>query len=186
MAMPGDNYTGFSGLDLDLPANVKEFEIDPVLSPFRFWMTPLNEPVSANESTSEIESNDCFTAFSFKQASIGDYTFNVEGTDDLIWGANGENSFMEYHGNKTRSRFYIDWKAGTVTLWAAAEDDHDDHEGHDHGDHGNDTDHGDHGNDTDHSAGDTDSSTTSDSVSVHSFGFIAATMMALIGFEFLS
>jgi hypothetical protein len=173
MALPGDNYTAFSGLDLNRPANVNEYKIDPVLSSFRFWMTPLNDPVSANESTSEIESNDCFTAMSFRQASIGNYTFNVEGSDDLIWGANGENAFVQYHGNETRARFYIDWKAGTLTPWAVPTD-HDDHEGHDHG------------NDTDHSAGDdTDSSVTSDGVAIHSPGFVGVAMVALIGFEFL-
>jgi hypothetical protein len=163
MALPGDNYTGFSGLDLDLPSNVNEYEIDPIMTPFRYWMTPLTAPVSANESTSEIESNECFTAMSFKQTSIGSYTFNVGGSDDLIWAANGENAFVQYHGNETRARFFIDWKTGTLTP--------DDHEGHDHG------------NETDH--GDETQSTTSSGVPVHSFGFIVVVMVTLMGFDLL-
>lgn len=170
MALPGGNYTGFSGLDLDLPSNVNEYEIDPIMSPFRYWMTPLNAPVTANESTSEIESNECFTAMSFKQASIGSYTFNVGGSDDLIWAANGENAFVQYHGNETRARFYIDWKTGTLTPWTAPEGE-DGHDGHDHG------------NETDH--GDETDNTTSSGVPIHSFGFIIVVMVTLLIFDLL-
>lgn len=190
MALPGGNYTGFAGLDLGLPSNINEYKIDPVLSPFRFWMTPLNAPVSLNKSTSAIEANDCFTAMSFNQSSIGNITFNVSGTDDLIWGANGENAFVQYHGNETRARFYIEWKTGTLTPWGmppVAEDDHeghdhgDDHEGHDHGD-----DHGDdHGNETDH-GDEAAESTTSHAFVVHPFtGSMFVAMVALMGFGFL-
>jgi hypothetical protein len=111
-----------SGLDLNLPPEINEYEVHPELTPFRYWMTPLaTTPVVTTESvdgdaSESIESTECFTAMSFQTSTIGKYTFNLEGTDELIWAANGENAFVQYHGPVSRGRFAIDWPAGQVTV----------------------------------------------------------------------
>ena len=142
MALPGDNYTAFSGLDLDLEPLVAEYEIHPTESTFRIWGTPLE---TTNEGTYETEATECYTAMTFQTAKIGNYTFNLEGKDELLWAANGETTFVTYHG-EARARFAIDWTTGEVTLptptveeepvddTAADHDDHDHEEGEDHSD----------------------------------------------------
>jgi hypothetical protein len=109
-------------LNLSYPDNVAEYQIDPVESSFRFWQDPLSQPTavarSASNTTSsqqavyEVTSNDCFTALTFQASSIYDQSFNLTGTDELLWAANGENYYVTYHGSN-RGRFAIDWTTGS-------------------------------------------------------------------------
>lgn len=114
------NYTGFSGLDLDLPPNIQEYQIHSTQTPFRYWQEPLpsvaTRAVDTNGADDGIEFTECFTAMSFQRASIGKDTFNLTGKDEMLWAANGENSYVQYHGPKNRGRFAIVWKTGEVTF----------------------------------------------------------------------
>lgn len=62
---------------------------------------------------------------SFETSSIGKYTFNLQGKDELLWAANGKDAYVEWHGPAARGRFAIDWPTGKLTFH--------DHNGHDHG-----------------------------------------------------
>jgi hypothetical protein len=119
LAIPGDNYTATDGFELDAGPSVQEFVIspDPAESSFRFWMDPVNDFVATARQSSEIdsrsvESTECFTALTFQATSINGIPFNLEGTDELIWAANGQDFFAGYHGPDDRSRFSIDWSTG--------------------------------------------------------------------------
>jgi len=87
-----------------------------MMSAFRHWMTPLVAIKSDEDAPYGIESTECFTAMSFEKSSIGKYTFDLEGTDELIWAANGENAWVQYHGPDSRGRFAIHWPTGEVTV----------------------------------------------------------------------
>ena len=119
MALPGDNYSAYSGLDLTLDPTVNEYVIDPTLSAFRHWMTPVTSTSKRSGSRSlqsnQVESNDCFTAMNFKTSYIHTQDFNVTGTDDLIWAANSEDYYVGYHG-LSRGRFLVDWPTGKVSM----------------------------------------------------------------------
>lgn len=129
MALPGGNYTAFSGLDLDLGPEVSEYEISPTATTFRLWSSPL---VATKQSSQyDTESTECFTAMTFQTASIGKYNFNLEGKDELLWGANGESAFVNYHG-EARSRFAIDWTTGEVTSSAPNVEKEEEDSDHDH------------------------------------------------------
>lgn len=129
MALPGGNYSAYSGLDLDMPSSVEMHEIHPKMTPFRYWMTPAVSTKSDEDiGAFGIEDNDCFTAMSFKQSSIGKYTFNLTGSDELIWAANGQDYFVQYHGPEARGRFAIHWPTGEVKMADHEHEDGDDHE----------------------------------------------------------
>lgn len=70
---------------------------------------------------------------SFETSSIGKYTFNLDGKDELLWAADGNNAYVQYHGLTGRGRFSIDWPTGKVTFSGEKHDNHDDHD-HDHDD----------------------------------------------------
>lgn len=61
----------------------------------------------------DYDANDCFTSLFFQGTGIHNRTFNVSGTDDLVWGANGEDIFASYHGN-ARGRFVVNWMTGEI------------------------------------------------------------------------
>ena len=117
MALPGGNYSAYSGLDLTLDPTVEEYVIDPTETAFRHWMTPVTATGrgSTGVSTYNVESNDCFTALSFKTSTIHTIDFNLTGSDELIWAANGRDYYVGYHGN-ARGRFAIHWPTGEVTV----------------------------------------------------------------------
>merc|ERR1711915_315024 len=69
----------------------------------------------------------------FVADNINGIPFNLDGTDDLIWGANGVDIFAGYHGRDARSRFNVTWATGEGGMDDGHDHDHD-HE-HDHGDH---------------------------------------------------
>lgn len=140
-----------------------------MMTAFRHWMTPVAAIKNDEDGPYGIESTECFTAMSFEKSSIGKYTFNLEGTDELIWAANGENAWVTYHGPDSRGRFAINWPTGEVTVA--------NHEGHE-----------DHDQD---SAQDSDSDSDVDfgtSASAKSFGFVivASTLaFALFGIDLI-
>ena len=126
MALPGGNYSAYSGLDLSLDPTIEEYVIDPTLSAFRHWMTPVTSAKRSGESGSQsyaVDSTPCFTSLTFKTSTIGAKSFNLTGSDELIWGANGVDFYAGYHGN-SRGRFAIDWASGELlTANAAAKED---------------------------------------------------------------
>lgn len=128
LALPGTNYSAQFGLDLDGEPNVNEYEISSSQSAFRHWSTPIATS-RISSVPNEIKSTECYTSFTFEQTSIGKYTFNVNGTDELVWAANGKDFFVNYHD--TRARFTIDWAAGEASfdgdgVGHSSDDDHDD------------------------------------------------------------
>jgi hypothetical protein len=124
MAQPGGNYTAASGLDLNLDPTVEEYVIDPEDSAFRHWMTPVTsvsrkqQDSATGLSSYEVDSSDCFTSLYFDTASIHNMEFNLTGSDELLWAANGQDYFVGYHGNN-RGRFAIHWPTGELTLMKA-------------------------------------------------------------------
>ena len=119
MALPGGNYTAFSGLDLSLDHTVEEYVIDPEKTAFRHWMTPVSatskrQLEGTGRASYEVDSTECFTSLSFKTSAIHNMKFNLAGKDELIWAANGEDYYVAYHGT-SRGRFAIDWPTGEVT-----------------------------------------------------------------------
>lgn len=115
MALPGGDYNAAEGLDLTLGDNVNEYHIDHRATAFRHWSTPVTS--SSSDSTSKqyaIEANDCFTAITFKTDNINNVKFNVEGSDELLWAANGADYYAGYHGANQRFRFAIDWTASSA------------------------------------------------------------------------
>ena len=143
MALPGDQYSPVTGLDLDGPASVHEYVIDPVGSAFRHWQTPVNlvnpsPPTTATtRSTSpksyQVESTDCFTALSFETSSINDIPFNLTGTDNLMWAANTKDFYAGYH--TARGRMTLEWSTGKlISLNGVATGDIHQDDGHHHDD----------------------------------------------------
>merc|ERR1711862_1071336 len=137
MALPGDDFNPIDGLDLEKDPTVQEYVISPGYTRFRHWGGPVP---GRNTSTYASESTACFSAMTFTTDSINEIPFNITGTDNLIWAANGKDYYIEYHGGDQRDNFYIDWATGKIWL-----DDHDhathgdedevDHSTHDHDDH---------------------------------------------------
>ncbi|GKY90491.1 hypothetical protein MPSEU_000022900 [Mayamaea pseudoterrestris] len=118
LARPGDNYTGYSGLDLSGGPNVHEFQIDSEQTPFRVWMTSESEiaaPSGSEFSSSIVNSSDCFTSMKIVTSSIKGQAFNSSGTDEMLWAANGQDYYMMYHG-ANRGRFSLHWPTGEVEL----------------------------------------------------------------------
>ena len=123
MALPGGNYSAFSGLDLSLDPTIEEYVIDPNQTAFRHWMSPVTSTSKRQDgetglSSYKVDSTDCFTSLSFKTSSIHNINFNLTGSDELLWAANGQDYYAGYHGD-SRGRFAIHWPTGVLT--AAAE-----------------------------------------------------------------
>jgi hypothetical protein len=118
MALPGGNYSADTGLNLTMNSTIEEYHIaeNDDESSFRFWMDPITSVTRSTSGPTEVHYDDCNTALSFNLSSIGQIPFNLSGEDDLIWGANGVDYFVGYHGIN-RGRFYINWSAGTGRLW---------------------------------------------------------------------
>lgn len=124
MALPGGDYTAKEGLDMDTEGSVQEYVINLKGSAFRHWSEPLE---GRDLSGYDFESNECFTALTFKTKNINNIKFNTDGTDDLVWSANGQDSFCGYHGRGgegqagDRDRFAVEWKTGKVYFPLAEE-----------------------------------------------------------------
>jgi hypothetical protein len=118
LALPGGNYSAVDGLDPALGATVGEYMIpvNPEQSYFRYWVDSATVTSRDLETTSDaIESTECFTALTFKTASIHSVNFNLTGKDELLWAHNQENYYAGYHG-PSRGRFAIDWATGVASL----------------------------------------------------------------------
>jgi hypothetical protein len=92
--------------------SVATYQIDLEMTPFRYWMP---SEMDGDLTSYEVESTDCYTALSFQASSIHGQPFNLTGSDELLWAANGEDYYVMYHGTN-RGRFAIDWASGLVTV----------------------------------------------------------------------
>ena len=117
MAIPGGDYSAVTGLDTQQDPSIATYVIDPVGSAFRHWSDSTAQP---NDAT--LEANDCFTSISFESHHINGQNFTVDGTDEMIWGANAEDHFVGYHGRGNRARFSIEWSTGMVKFSGDEED----------------------------------------------------------------
>ena len=98
-----------------MESSIAEYHIDPEKTTFRVWTSTESSLFSENNATGGgSEAGDCYSAMHFFADNIKNQTFNFEGTDDMLWAANGEDSYMMYHG-ANRGRFKIDWATGEVT-----------------------------------------------------------------------
>jgi len=118
MGLPGGNFTPVDGLDLSLNATVKEYVISDAYTRFRHWSQPVPD---RDTSSYAVNSTDCFTSLTFKTDSINSRTFNVTGTDVMLWAANGKDTFVEFHGQDQRDLFEIEWASGSVTQISGVE-----------------------------------------------------------------
>lgn len=119
-AVPSDTYSPVTGFDYNESAAVEEYIIDPKDKSFRHWMTPVTSKerstLASDPSTYAVEETDCFTAMTFNTAGIFNTTFNISGSDTLIWAANGWDMFAGYHTREARGVIDVEWKTGKVTL----------------------------------------------------------------------
>jgi len=121
MGVPGGNYTAFSGLDLSLGPSVEEYVMDLEDTAFRHWQTPVTGTAISKRklddgigpATYEVDETECFTSLMFKTSSIYNVSFNLDGTDELLWGADGDSYYVTYH--EGRGRFAIDWPTGKAS-----------------------------------------------------------------------
>lgn len=116
MAIPGGNYAADTGLDLAVDGSVATYKIDSENSAFRFWSTPI-ETGETKTTMADVEDTGCFTALTFESDHINGLKFNVNGTDEMIWGGNSNDIWMGYHGHAHRSRFTVDWNTGEMSFF---------------------------------------------------------------------
>jgi len=116
MAIPGGNYAADTGLDLSVDGSVATYKIDPEDSAFRHWMTPI-ETDETKATAADVEESGCFTALTFVSDHINGLKFNINGTDEMIWGGNSNDIWMGYHGHTHRSRFTVDWSTAEITFF---------------------------------------------------------------------
>ena len=114
MATPGDNYSPVTGFDFTLDSKVAEYEIHPTESSYRHWQTPITGSSSNVESTIIVD--ECFTSFKFEADGINSRSFNTDGTDSLLWAANGNDKFAGYH-LRNRARFVVNWSTGEASIY---------------------------------------------------------------------
>lgn len=112
MAVPGGNYSSRTGLDMSLNGSIATYQISHNDSAFRHWQKPINSAVYAN---SEIIKGDCHTALTFETDNINGKGFNITGSDDVMWAANGEDIFVGYHSGN-RAKFNVEWTSGKATM----------------------------------------------------------------------
>lgn len=108
-SQPGGDFNPVDGLDLSMDPVVKEYVISDSFSRFRHWSQPIPD---RNTTSYDVSSTDCFTALTFKTDSINSLGFNITGIDRMLWGANGKDNYVEYHGRDQRNRFNIEWSTG--------------------------------------------------------------------------
>jgi hypothetical protein len=118
LAIPGGDYSAVTGLDTQQAPSVASYVIHPTGSAFRHW----SDPTTAQSDDTTLDTNDCFTSISFQSHQINGQNFTIDGTDDMIWGGNGEDHFVGYHGRGNRARFSIEWSTATVKFFGDEED----------------------------------------------------------------
>jgi hypothetical protein len=156
-------YNATHGFDFDFDPVVEEHVIGTETA-YRHWQSPVTTSLSrqsetlvtvvSDPSSYVVEDVFCFTSISFRTAGIFNRTFNISGTDRMIWSANGEDMFAGYHGT-SRGIVLVEWSEGVVTLELKHEEGHqdenneEDHED-DESEEDHDEDHEDHENESDH------------------------------------
>ena len=115
LALPGGNYNARTGLDMTQPWSLEEYQINFSQTAFRFWNTSLSANLLTSSLGNSIESNDCFTAISFRAEGIAGKKFNISGSDSLMWAADATDTFVVYHGSN-RGRFAVEWKSGNASF----------------------------------------------------------------------
>lgn len=116
MALPGSEYSAVTGLNLTLDDTMDEYVIDPVDAAFRHWQTPVSS-TRQHLTSHSVNHDDCFTEIRFETSHIHDVSFNLTGTDRLIWAANSNDSFVGYH--TARGQMYINWPTGKASINAS-------------------------------------------------------------------
>lgn len=78
-----EDYSPVTGLDTSSDeAMIATYTIDTEDSAFRHWQNATNEEALI----ANVETNDCSTALSFEMNQINGKAFNVNGTDEMLWG----------------------------------------------------------------------------------------------------
>ena len=116
-AQPGTWLGARDGLNLTAGAQVDEYFI--ASTAFRQWEGPFARAaagVAGYLQTTSVETNDCFTAVEFNASGIHGTPFNLDGTDELIWAANGEDRYNGYHGRAYRGMMIVNWGSGAQTF----------------------------------------------------------------------
>ena len=129
VATRGDEFSPRYGLDLTLPNVVQDYIIDPVETTFRIWgQQPYIAPTTEESTTLDFDDNnrrqlqkaynvmtdDCYTILTFTTDTIADQAFNLQGSDTMIWAANNQDAYMQYHGSN-RGIFTVDWTSVATT-----------------------------------------------------------------------
>ena len=115
-AMPGTWEGPKHGLNLSAGPKVEELYI--AHTAFRQWEGPYTRPNDEAGSslgflhTTAVTATDCFTAVEFNASGINGTTFNLDGNDELIWAANGEDRYNGYHGRAWRGQMVVNWRSG--------------------------------------------------------------------------
>lgn len=128
LALPygGGEYSAKTGLDLTKGQTISEYFIHEKATAFRHWSTPITSSTSTARSTdpkttvdyANVESTECFTSITMETDHIHEKTFNVGGSNEMLWAANGEDAFAGYHG-RNRARFSVDWTGGKAKFYVA-------------------------------------------------------------------
>ena len=122
VATRGDEFSPRFGLDVSLPNAVHDYIIDPVETSFRIWGKQPYVAAATTESTTfdvnnngrrqlkeyDVVTDECYTILTFTTDTIADRSFNIQGSDTMIWAANHMDAYMQYHGNN-RGVFTVDW-----------------------------------------------------------------------------
>lgn len=78
-------------------------------SAFRLWQTPYGGEGVPTLTAASTEVSDCYTSMAFATNSIGGWSLNLTGTDDLIWGLNDMDAYVGYHHNHNRGLLTVQW-----------------------------------------------------------------------------
>ena len=109
------SYTAKYGLDLGKGATVKPFQINERGSSFRHWHTPLSDSQALHGvATSQTE---CFSSMYVETEGIMGIPFHFEGTDTMMWGMNGADYYVGYHGRKDRGFVDVTWQSGESAVF---------------------------------------------------------------------
>lgn len=64
----------------------------------------------------DVNEHECFTSIDFEADGINGQPFKTDGTDIMIWSANGKDKFAGYHGRTDRAKMSVEWSTGTVKV----------------------------------------------------------------------
>ena len=123
MSIPGDDYDAATGFDFTKNTSVAEYVIHEKASSFRHWKDPVVN--SSSTVIASVNEHECFTYIDFEADGFNGQAFNTNGTDIMIWGANGKDKFAGYHGRSDRAKMSVEWSTGSVKILKAVKDDDD-------------------------------------------------------------